>query len=225
MRRITSFLILHLIVLYSCTITKPLTYRIPPSEVTDLRLLEPHSYISIIKKGDKEELDDSLSTISKQLIIKVLRDLKNQIPLTGEIFLTDSTVNKSLEKEIESLILTADQSNNISNLKITPTIDKILEANDVRFGLLTVSTGFTRISGNYGKQIAKGAGLAIVTLGMYYKTPIKSYSTIYAMIVDSKEDNISFYRKSYLQDNEPLDESVLINQFNNVFEGYFITTK
>ena len=225
MRRITSFLILNIIVLYSCTTTKPLTSSVTPSEVTDLRLLEPHSYISVIKKGNKGELDDSLSITSKQLIIKVLNDFKNHLPLTGEIILSDSIVNKSLEKEVESLILTADRTKNISNLKISPTIDKILEANNVRFGLLTISTGFTRTGGNYGKQVAKGAGLAVLTLGMYYQAPIKSNSTIYAMIVDSKEDNITFYRKSFLQDKEPLDESVLIKQFNNVFEGYFFSTE
>jgi hypothetical protein len=225
MKTFTFFLFLICFVLSSCTTTKPLMSNVTPSEVTDIKLLEPHSYISIIKKGNRGELDDSLSIKSKQLIIKILEDFKNQIPLTGKIILSDSTVNKSLEKEFESLILTADRNKNISNLKITPTIDKILEANNVRFGLLIVSTGFTRTSGNYGKQIAKGAGLAILTLGMYYQTPIKAYSTIYAMIVDSKEDNVSFYRKSFLQDKEPLDESVLIKQFKNIFKDYFLTTK
>jgi len=45
------------------------------------------------------------------------------------------------------------------------------------------------------------------------------------MIVDSKEDNVAFYRKSFKQDLEPLDQEVLTNQYKKIFEGYFWTTK
>ncbi len=206
----------------SCTTTKLLTSNVNPVEIKDLKLLEPFSYISKIEKANRGKLDDSVSILSRQLIIKVLGNLKGQIPLTGDIILSDSTVKKNLEKEIESLCLSADKTKSISNLKLTPTIDKILEANETRFALITVGTGFTRVKGNYGKQVAKGAALGILTLGMYYQTPIKAYSTIYSMIVDSKENNISFYRKSFLQNKEPLDENVLTKQFRDIFNGYFL---
>jgi len=208
--------------LSSCTTTKPLVSDISPTEVTDLKLLEPFSYISMIKKGNRGEIDDSISSESRQLVIKVIEDFKPKIPLTGEIILSDTTVRNNLEKEFETLIRTAERTKSISNLKITPVIDKVLEANNVRFGLITVTTGFTRIKGNYGKQVVKGAGLAILTLGMYYQTPIKAYSTVYAMIVDSKQDNVSFFRKSFLQDKEPLDESILVKQYRDIFKGYFL---
>jgi hypothetical protein len=224
MKHFNVILILSCFILSSCTATKLLTSNVKPIEVTDLKLLEPFSYISMIKKGNRGQLDDSISFISKQLILKVLENYKGQIPLTGEIILSDTAISNSLKKEYELLILTADKTKNITNLKITPTIDKILEANDTRFGLVIINTGFTRKKGNYGKEIAKGAALGILTLGMYYQTPIKAYSTIYAMIVDSKEDNVAFFRKSFLQDMEPLDESVLKKQFKKIFDGYFWTS-
>ncbi len=225
MKHQTIFLILSCIILSSCTATKLLTSNVQPTEVTNLKLLEPYSYISMIKKGNRGQLDDSISSISKQLNINVLKSFNGQIPITGDIILIDSTINKDLEKECENLILTAERNKSISNLKITPTLDKILEANDTRFGLIIICTGFTRLKGNYGKEIAKGAALGILTLGMYYQTPIKAYSTIYAMIVDSKEDNVAFYRKSFKHDLEPLDQEVLTNQYKKIFEGYFWTTK
>jgi len=225
MKHQTIFLILSCIILSSCTATKLLTSNVQPTEVTNLKLLEPYSYISMIKKGNRGQLDDSISSISKQLNINVLKSFNGQIPITGDIILIDSTINKDLEKECENLILTAERNKSISNLKITPTLDKILEANDTRFGLIIICTGFTRLKGNYGKEIAKGAALGILTLGMYYQTPVKAYSTIYAMIVDSKEDNVAFYRKSFKQDLEPLDQEVLTNQYKKIFEGYFWTTK
>ncbi len=225
MKHQTIFLILSCIILSSCTATKLLTSNVQPTEVTNLKLLEPYSYISMIKKGNRGQLDDSISSISKQLNINVLKSFNGQIPITGDIILIDSTINKDLEKECENLILTAERNKSISNLKITPTLDKILEANDTRFGLIIICTGFTRLKGNYGKEIAKGVALGILTLGMYYQIPIKAYSTIYAMIVDSKEDNVAFYRKSFKHDLEPLDQEVLTNQYKKIFEGYFWTTK
>ena len=225
MKHKVSCLILSCIILSSCTATRILTSNVKPAEITNLKLLEPYSYISMIKKGNRGQLDDSVSSISKELNIKVLKSFIGQLPITGNIILTDSAINKTLEKEYENLVLTADRNKNIANLKITPILDKILEANDTRFGLIVICTGFTRLKGNYGKEIVKGAALGILTLGMYYQTPIKAYSTIYAMIVDSKEDNVAFYRKSFKQDLEPLDQSVLTNQYKTIFEGYFWSQK
>jgi hypothetical protein len=208
--------------LVSCTATKPLTSNVSPNEITELKLLEPYSYISLIKKGNKAQLDDSISSISKQLNLHVLKSFSNQLPISGNIILTDEETNKTLEKEYEFLMLNAERNKNISNLKITPTLDKILEANETRFGLIIISSGFTRVHGNYGKEIVKGAALGILTLGMYYQTPVKAYSTIYTMIVDSKEDNVAFFRKSFLQNQEPIDTSVLTKQYYKIFQDYFL---
>ncbi|HOY50896.1 MAG TPA: hypothetical protein P5086_12395 [Prolixibacteraceae bacterium] len=205
----------------ACTVTKPLTSDVTPAEVTDLKLLEPYSYISMIKKGNRGELDDSISAVSKQLNIDALKSFSGKIPLKGEIFLADTAVNHKLEKEYEYLLLTADKNKNITNLRITPTLDKVLESNETRFGLVVVASGFTRVKGNYGKQVMKGAALGLLTMGMYVQTPVKSYSTVYAMIVDAQKDNVTFFRKSYLPDQEPINPNVLTKQYEDIFEKYF----
>ena len=107
------------------------------------------------------------------------------------------------------------------DIQITPVLDKVLEANETIFGHVIVSSGFTRIKGNYGKQIVKGAALGLLTLGMYTQTPVKANSVIYAMIVDSDNNNVVFFRKSTLQDSEPLDEAILTKHFRKIFTGYF----
>lgn len=221
MKGIKIFLLLICCGFISCTVTKPLTSDVTPAEVTDLKLLEPYSYISMIKKGNQGELDDSISDISKQLNMDALKSYTGKIPLKGEIFLTDSTVNHQLEKEYEQLILTAEKNRDITHLRITPTLDKVLESNETRFGLVVVSSGFTRVKGNYGKQVLKGAALGILTMGMYYQTPVKAYSTVYAMIVDAQKDNVAFFRKSFLQDQEPINPNVLSKQYEDIFEKYF----
>jgi hypothetical protein len=45
------------------------------------------------------------------------------------------------------------------------------------------------------------------------------------MIVDSKENNVAFFRKSFRQDMEPLDQAVLAKQYKQIFDGYFWTSK
>ncbi len=205
----------------SCTVTKPLTSDVTPAEVTDLKLLEPYSYISMIKKGNQGELDDSISDVSKQMNIDALKGFSGKIPLTGEIFLTDTAVNHKLEKEYEHLLLAADRNKEITHLRITPMLDKVLESNETRFGLVIVTSGFTRVKGNYGKQVLKGAAIGILTMGMYVQTPVKAYSTIYAMIVDGQKDNVAFFRKSFLQDQEPINPNILSKQYEDIFEKYF----
>ncbi|HPI20176.1 MAG TPA: hypothetical protein PKY56_07380, partial [Candidatus Kapabacteria bacterium] len=58
-------------------------------------------------------------------------------------------------------------------------------------------------------------------LGFYSETPIESYSNLCIMIVDSKENNIAFFRKSSLKEEEPYDSEVLKKQIFDIFEGYF----
>ena len=209
----------------SCTTSKLLTSDIKPAQITDLKLMEPVSYISVITKGNRGAVDDSVSAVSCKLMINVAEKFKGQLPFTGTIFLTDPEVNATLEKEYESLTLAAQKLKDVSHLQITPTLDRVLEANNTRFGLITVASGFTRTRGNYGKEVAKGALLGLVTLGMYYQTPVKANSSVFVMIVDSQDNNVAFFRKSVLQDKEPLEENVLTKQFRDIFTGYFISPK
>jgi hypothetical protein len=145
--------------------------------------------------------------------------------LTGTILPADTIIQKRIEKEVEYLCISADRQRNISGLKLTPVLDSLLEIGGKRFGLITVTTGFTRDKGNYGGQIAKGVAIGILTMGMYNQTPVKANSTIYSMIIDAKENNIAFYKKSSLQNKEPLDKAVLTKQIQKLYEGYFWTKK
>lgn len=214
-------IVFGILTLSSCTTTRPLYSNVKPSEVTDLQYFEPMSYISLIESGNKSKFNDTLSAKSEKLILKTVEEFGGKIPVTSIISVSDSNTKSLLEKEVEFLCLSAERQKNIENLKITSIIDSFLETKGKRFGLITVATGFTRAKGNYGREIAKGAAMGILTLGMYYQTPIKSSSTIYVMIVDTKENNVAFFAKSVLQDKDPLDETVLKKQFQKVFEGYY----
>lgn len=100
MKNFKLIILLISISVCSCTTTKLLISNIKPYEVTDLQTIEPLSYISKIDKGNRGKLDDNASFNSKQLLIKVLENSKDQIPVTGELFPSDLNIKSTLEKEI-----------------------------------------------------------------------------------------------------------------------------
>ncbi len=206
--------------LNSCTTSKALTSKVLPTEVNDIQRFETFSYITLIEAGNKGKLNDTLSRKVKEIFHEALTSFSS-IPLTGTIYAKDITVQKEIEREVEYLCLSADSQRSISGLKLTPVLDSLLDVGGKRFGLITITTGFTRAKGNYGGQIAKGAAIGILTLGLGTQTPIKATSTVYAMIVDAKDNNVAFFRKSFLQDKEPLDKSIMTKQIQKIFDGYF----
>lgn len=227
MKTLLSILLVgSVFILGSCSTTKLLTSNLKPNEVTGLLYLEPFSYISMIEHGNMEILNDSLSNESKQLLNKIVHDFKGNISLTGEIILTNNAIKLRLEKEIEHLYLTTTNLKSISNIKITPVIDSLLESNNKRFGLITVASGYTRTQSNYFvRQVKQTTGIAthILTKGIYPLFPTKAtkaFSTLYVMIVDANQNNIAFYRKS-VNSGDPTDKNVLTYQFRKIFEGYY----
>jgi len=198
-----------------------LTSKVKAHEITDLQRFETLSHISLIEQGNRLIYNDTLSLKSSKLFSDVLMSMDDRIPLTGDITVGDRFTQIKLAKEIGHLCTTADRQKSIANLRLTPTLDSLLETNDKRFGLLTITTGFTRAKGNYGRQVAKGVGLGILTLGTVYTSPIKASSTVYVMIVDSKDNNVAFFRKSLLGDAQPLEEKILRKQVQQIFNGYF----
>ena len=217
------FIIVGILFFSSCAGTKLLTSNTKPEEIADMLKFETLSYVSLIEKGNRSIQNDSVSNLAKDIFHEALNSFGNKIPLSSkEQIFTDSISKDRFVQEVNFLCLTADRNKSIEKLSIPPTIDSLLSVNGKRFGLITVVTGFTREKGNYGTQIAKGVGMGILTMGMYYQTPIKSNSTIYAMIVDNQEKNVTFYRKSVLQDKEPTEKDVLIKQIQSLFEKYFL---
>ena len=221
MKRVKLFLWVA-ILCTSCSTSKILTSDVKSVEITEMLKIEPFSYVSLIEKGNRSAYNDSISSSTQLVLNESLETFRGKLRLSSEeIKLTDSLERKKLERELNFLIMSAERNRSVKDIPITPLIDSLLNANDKRFGLIIVQSGFTRAKGNYGNQIAKGIGMGILTMGMYYQTPIKANSTLYAVIVDNKNRNVAFYNKSILQDKEPTEKENIIRQLNQIFEKYF----
>ena len=223
---LSSFTLLCILLFSACTTSRFAKSSVTPQEISDLQLFPTYSYISMIEKGNQSKLNDSISRKAEQLLHQILIENKGQIPFTGEINIPkESSTASKIKQELETLFVTAAKQKDIAKIGLTTTIDSLLEQSGKRFGLITVSSGFTRKKSNYGKQVAKGAAVGLLTLGMYYQVPIKANSNVYTMIVDAKDNNIAFYQKSIIADKEPLDEVVLRKQIKKLYEGYFYPKK
>jgi hypothetical protein len=195
----------------SCVPSKPLTSAVLPAEVNNIQKFETISKITLIEQGNEGDISQRISEQAKETFHDVLMAEK-RIPISGEILTTDTALQSKLEMEIMFLCYTAAKTGSIEQLAITPILDSLLEVGGHRFGLITLVTGFTRTRGNYmGQQFASP-----------FSTPFVAGSSAFAMIVDAREDNIAFFKKSYLQEEEPTVRSVNKTHVETLFELYFL---
>lgn len=190
------------------------------AEINNVDYFQPLSYIQYIEKGNKASLSDSLSGITCNNLISVLNKNKTALRLSKEIIINNDTLKRRMEIELAYLTESIANRKRRKEIPLTPGIDSILKKHNQRFALATVATGFGRRRGNYGGQLAKGAAIGILTLGMAVPIPVKSSLTLYAFIFDSQKGEITYYKKSFPVEKDPTDERILEKQFIKLFDGY-----
>ena len=213
------------IILQSCVTNKYLSSATPMNQVTNIEYFEPYSYIQLIKKGNKSELNDSLSLESKRRIDSVIYSNKNLYKVKNKIIIENSSINEKVENELSFLIQSAMQKRKLEGIELTPVIDSILESRNQRFALGIVAVGFGRRKGNYGGQVAKGVAVGVLTLGLFAPVPIKSNLSLYSVIVDSQKNEIAFYKKTLPIEKSPTDPIIIKRQLDKLYENYLFTKK
>lgn len=209
----------------SCGASKFLNSSTSPNEIGELNYFEPFSYIQYVEKGNKAILSDSLSNITLTKLDSILLNSKATLPLAEKIVFDNDSIKVRVENELGYLSQVISQRRKLDGIEVTPAIDSILKKNKQRFALATVATGFGRRKGNYGGQVAKGAAIGILTLGMYVPTPIKSNLTLHAFIFDSEKNEITFYKRAMPVEKEPTEPEVINKQLFELFKGYFYENK
>lgn len=208
------------LILTSCGANKYLTSSTNSNEIENLNFFSPLSYIQYVEKGNRATFSDSLSMITSEKIDSLLNTNKTTFRLSEEIIIDNDTIKGKIENEIAYLAQLIPQRKKLSGIPLTATIDSVLKANNQRFALATVATGFGRRKGNYGGQVAKGAAVGILTLGMAVPTPVKSSLTLYAFIFDAQRNEIAYYKKALPVEKEPTDEKAIEKQLIGLFNGY-----
>ncbi len=207
----------------SCIASKPLTSDLPASDINDVQVFHPVSEMYLINKGNKGEYSDSISRLSKIFLLDVLRSHRDQYPLGNELPPSDQMEKDILHQETIGLFHEINESKQLQHSKVPDFVSQMLTKSDKRFGILTVTTGFTRRKGNMTAQMLKGIGIGILTLGMYVPVPVKASSFLGVMIFDNQTQKVVFFRKSTLTEMDPLDPKVLSKQIKAIFKDYWET--
>ena len=224
MKKTTLLALLILLLVFAFTAfakSKPLKSKVNPEEITNLQFFEPFAFISYIETGNEAVLNDSMSWISRHFLSKLLTEYRQELHLNGTISIQDTGIRYKVIRELESVINPVIRYGNLYCLKPTPVIDSILASRGKRFGLCTVSIGFTRVQGNYGKEYAKSKAKAFLTNGWDYEKPVPLNSSLFEIIFDAKEHEVAFFGASGKPEH-PLKEELLRKRFREAFKGYFV---
>ncbi len=220
MKLIFKCLMLALLLISCSSSTKLNQSDVRPEEINDLQRFETISEIYIINDNESNPThSDSLSKKSKAIFLKALKSFSNQIPVQSDINIFDQKIKKIIEDEIKQLFNETDELQSVSTINIPPYIDSILDANSKRFALLTFTSGSTKAKEKMS-NIKQPENISIGAISNN-DTASQIHSVIAIIIVDSKENNIAFYKKSSLENEEPLDLIILKKQIDEIFRDYF----
>lgn len=219
-KRKLPLIVCIVILLQSCMSHKYINTSTSPTEISSLDYFEPYAYIHLIEKGNKSRLNDSLSVVSKKRIDSVLISQNKKFRIKNKIILSSKKIEEKVESEFNFLIQSATEKRKLANTPLTPTIDSILEVRNQRFAMGIIGTGFGRKKGNYGGQVAKGVAVGVLTLGLFAPIPVKSNLTLYAIIVDSQKNEVTFYNNTNPIEKPPTDPINIEKQLYKLFESY-----
>ncbi len=216
---------LHILVsLSSCGTTQQLVSERRPSEIKEITVVKPITNIEIIESGNrgtysKMETDNATANIFDALGRTIPTDIKIQN------LKMDTTDKVAFQRELHLLVDYVEGQQQIKGITLSPKMLAIMDKYSQDFAIGVLEFGFARAKGNYGKQIAKGVGIGILTLGFYAPIPIKAASTMICLIVDRKNNNVAFYRKNNGQELNPTEKTVIERQLKGLLEPYFKATK
>lgn len=215
----TILLWLCLILVTGCVSYKLENKKIKLNEVKDLAYFEPLSYVNLIHDDNTVSANDSLSLIAKLMLDTVITQYQN-FEVSHKIEVLDLNIQKKITKELNYLVEKIMHYQQISNIKLTPTIDSVLKNRKQRFALATVVTGMG-IEEKNRKQPAKRIDDAKLTLDNYAPIAQKPLSTLFAIIIDAERSEVIFYDHTTPVQKSPTEKSVLKNQYRKLFKGYY----
>lgn len=223
MKTLLTFFILLFFLLTSCTSARIWRSDVNPKQITELQKFEPLSYIRLIEEGNKKNFNDSLSLEAKSTLNNILTNYYSSLPKISSVHFENPNLNQQIEKETIDLISQLNTNRGVKGVSITPVIDSVLEANNIRFGFFLVSTGYSIKKNNLGGQLVKTIKTKNLSLGgapISILTASNASSIVCLLIVDSQENNVTYFRKSF-SDGDPTDPDTIVFQFEELLNGFF----
>ena len=191
--------------------------------IKDVVLFEPVSKIETIGKGEITVTNDTACVASQDLLLQTVKECESGLNILSVYMPSGEEEAEIVREGVESLysqLLHSQGSFRTASFVVPESLDEIIERTGNRYGMAVYSYGFSRTGGNYAAQIAKGVGLAILTLGSVYTVPYKDKSNIHIFIIDSEQDCVAWHNHDIAADYNPLKQKHLEKQFKRIFRKF-----
>ena len=221
MKKTLFLLVLVVLAVSSCATARYYGGFTPENARQDMALMGPVSSIYYLDENYNESFNDTLSIISETLITRLVDEMG--VPVSGRIELNDDEKEESFaflrylyERDWETL----------DTFPIPDLLDKALEAQGYRYGLVLVARGRTRDAKEYAKEVALNVLVDVALTVLIPGTavvPIPSdscYSQISAAVLDSETDRIVFYNATVPKEKNPLRPGPVQKQLNKLLKDF-----
>ena len=221
MKKTLFLLVLFVLAVSSCATARYYGGFTPENARQDMALMGPVSSIYYLDENYNESFNDTLSIISETLITRLVDEMG--VPVSGRIELNDDEKEEAFaflrylyERDWETL----------DTFPIPDLLDKALEAQGYRYGLVLVARGMTRDAKEYAKEVALNVLVDVALTVLIPGTavvPIPSdscYSQISAAVLDSETDRIVFYNATVPKEKNPLRPGPVQKQLNKLLKDF-----
>ena len=221
MKKTLFLLVLVVLAVSSCATARYYGGFTPENARHDMALMGPVSSIYYLDENYNESFNDTLSIISETLITRLVDEMG--VPVSGRIELNDDEKEEAFaflrylyERDWETL----------DTFPIPDLLDKALEAQGYRYGLVLVARGMTRDAKEYAKEVALNVLVDVALTVLIPGTavvPIPSdscYSQISAAVLDSETDRIVFYNATVPKEKNPLRSGTVQKQLNKLLKDF-----
>ena len=200
------------------------------ASVDDITLILPYSRVFYIDK-DGESYDEKQSVEQQKILTGLLYGMG--LPIKDTLNVVGLPNQKDLDEEIS--FLPAINPKEVGNLNSDGPVDKLLEKNGSRYGLILFSEGFVKDKALYKSEVAKtlivgivgglvggaiGGALGGSGIGLsYVATPGWAYgSSLYAMLIDTQTDKVLYYNRVNPEERNPMKSETLASQLEKLLK-------
>ena len=229
MKKIIFFSI-AVLALMSCSTTRYVSKE--ASGIDKITLIMPYSRVFFIDK-EGESYDEARSSEQQRVLTKLL--MQSGLPINDSLNVVGLANQKELDEEIS--FLPAINPKEVGDLNSDGPIDKLLEKNGSRYGLIIFSEGFVKDKALYKSEVAKtlivgivgglvgatvGGAISGAAVGMSFSaTPGWAYgSSVYAMLIDTQTDKVLYYNRVNPEERNPMKEEALASQLEKLFKKF-----
>lgn len=182
-------------------------------ELPEFSYLEPISYIYQIDKRGNEYLNDSLSTLNRDLVDDLFSRYSND-----RIYIESDSMHYNMLQAIEMMI--EDGMNGIPTrgMQLSKEVQPILNQSKHLYTLGLLADGFVVDKKKYRKEMALWTTLSILSLGSVAYVPPKNGSHLYGVLINNSTRQVTAFRFDQRPYRDPMNQKKLSKQVQKLIK-------